>query len=451
MAKSKTKNSSQKSAPKKRAVEGEKVNGSKLISIRIPENMIDDLRQVANEKGGGGYQQLIKSYIADGLQDEPQALAALCETKKTSAPKTAGPVSKSGMQELTTSKVIAEDIKSLAKALKPYYTQFSGKTFLVTGAFGFLGRYIVFLFKYLNQERLLEKPLKAILLDNFVTGYEQQVISDENLIFRRADVIQPVKIEQPVDYIIHAAGIASPVYYTKFPIETMDVGTVGTRHMLELAREKSVKSFIFMSSSEVYGDPDSAHVPTTEDYNGNVSVLGPRSCYDESKRFGETMCKAFYQVYGVPVKMIRPFNVYGPGIRPDDYRVLPNFIEHALRKEPLPIHGPGHNTRSFCYIVDAIESIFRVLFCDADGEAFNIGNPEPEISVKELAKMVVKEMPFKVDIVHIDAPHAVYASSDPKRRCPDISKLTRITGYEPKFSLKEGLRRTIKWFSTREI
>jgi len=344
------------------------------------------------------------------------------------------------------SKIIQEDIAQLAKHLKNQSKYFEGKTFLITGAGGFLGNYMVMLLRYLNKE-VLKKKLSAILLDNFITGYEQQILSDDHLTFQKHNVIEPFKTDKKIDYLIHAAGIASPVYYTKFPIETMDVGTVGTRNMLELAREKKVKSFLFTSSSEVYGDPDNKYVPTREDYRGNVSVVGPRACYDESKRFGETMCEAFWNVYGVPVKMVRPFNVYGPGIRPDDYRVLPNFIEHALRKEPLPIHGDGRNTRAFCYINDAIEMLFRVLFSGAHGESFNIGNPEMELSVEGLAKHVVEAMPYPVKIVHIDPPHAVYSNSDPKRRCPDISKIRKVTGFKPKYPLKEGLRRTIAWFS----
>lgn len=345
------------------------------------------------------------------------------------------------------SKIIQEDIACLAEALRGYYPDFEGKTFLLTGAGGFLGKYMVLLLAYLN-ENCLSRKVSAILLDNFVTGYEQQVLADnEYLQFKRHNVIEPFATEKPVDYILHNAGIASPVYYTKYPIETMDVGTIGTRNMLELARKKHVKSFIFMSSSEVYGDPDSAHVPTPETYNGNVSVIGPRACYDESKRFGETLSITYWRVFNVPVKIIRPFNVYGPGIRPDDYRVLPNFIEHALRREPLPIHGDGRNTRSFCYINDAVESIFRVLFSNADGEPFNIGNPEPEISVKDLAQLVAEFVPHDVKVINIDPPHAVYASSDPKRRCPNIEKLQRVTDFKPRYDLKTGLKRTIDWFS----
>lgn len=422
-----------------------KAKNNKLISIRIPEETLGNLRSIAGKKGNGRYQQLIKNYIDSGVEKETGVNAATKEKKPSKGELKSSP--KNFQTSLAVPEVIQEDIEKLAKSLKSYAPFFEGKTFLITGAFGFLGRYMVHLLEHMNK-KVLKKKANGLLLDNFVTGYEQQIVSDKHLKFIRHDVIKPFDCLEDVDYIIHAAGIASPAYYTKFPIETMDVGTVGTRNMLELARQKNVKSFIFMSSSEVYGDPDPKFVPTSEEYNGNVSVNGPRSCYDESKRFGETMSMAYGRVYNVPVKIIRPFNVYGPGIRPDDYRVLPNFIEHALRREPLPVHGIGHNTRSFCYISDAVESIFRVLFCKHSGEAFNIGNPNPEISVKDLAYKVAKAMPFPVDVVFIDPPHAVYSNSDPKRRCPDISKLTKLTGFQPKYSLEEGLKRTIRWFSS---
>lgn len=440
-----------------------KKNNNRLISIRIPEETLKKLRSVASEKGTLGYQQLIKNYIDAGLNQSDETIpfyslahdleSATIERnptiKKTQAVKVKKKKTRrksdKDFTEFTNSPVISEDIRALVNHLEDYHDFFAGRTFLITGAFGFLGRYMVFLLKYLNAYVLKDKA-KALLLDNFVTGYEQKILSDENLQFVRQDVIAPYETSAHIDYIIHAAGIASPVYYTKYPIETMDVGTVGTRRMLELGRQKNVKGFIFMSSSEVYGDPDPLHVPTRETYRGNVSILGSRACYDESKRFGETMCSAYWRVYSTPVKMIRPFNVYGPGIRPDDFRVLPNFIEHALRREPLPVHGDGRNTRSFCYINDAIESIFKVLFSTSAGQAFNIGNPEPEISVKELAEKVASMISPKVDVVNIDPPHAVYASADPKRRCPDITKVHLITGYWPRYSLDEGLEKTISWF-----
>lgn len=353
------------------------------------------------------------------------------------------------MAEIKSSKIIREDIKELGEVFREYRKFFEGKTFLITGAGGFLGNYLVLLLKYMN-DNVLRKKARGLLLDNYVIGYDRQVIDDDDhLVFQKHDVIQPFKTDAPLDYIIHTAGIASPVYYTKFPIETMDVGTIGTRNMLELARKKKVKSFLFTSSSEVYGDPDGSHVPTKEDYRGNVSTVGPRACYDESKRFGETMCVAFWRIYHIPVKIVRPFNVYGPGIRPDDFRVLPNFIEHAIRKEPLPIHGDGRNTRSFCYISDAIEMIFKLLFSDENGECFNIGNPAPEISVIELAKLVKELVPYPIEINHIDPPHAVYAQDDPKRRCPDIGKLRAAVDFKPRVDLKKGLKRTIEWFHDR--
>ncbi len=352
-------------------------------------------------------------------------------------------------RESVMSKIISEDIKNLANALQDHKNYFEGKTFLITGACGFLGRYMILLLKYLN-DNVLKQKASAFLLDNFITGYEPEVISDAHLMFRKHNVIEPFVTDKEIDYIFHAAGIASPAYYTKFPIETMDVGTIGTRNMLELARKKKVKSFVFFSSSEVYGDPDSKHIPTPETYNGNVSIAGPRSCYDESKRFGETMCLIFWRAFNIPVKIVRPFNVYGPGIRPDDYRVLPNFIEYALRKKRLPIHGDGKNTRSFCYINDALEAIFKISFSNTSGEAFNVGNPEPEISVKDLASLVVELLSHQVQAEHVDPPHAVYASSDPKRRCPDISKLQSFVNFKPRYALREGLQRTIEWFGEQQ-
>jgi nucleoside-diphosphate-sugar epimerase len=226
----------------------------------------------------------------------------------------------------------------------------------------------------------------------------------------------------------------------------MDVGTIGTRNLLELAREKNVEGFIFTSSSEVYGDPDNDHVPTPETYNGNVSIIGPRACYDESKRFAEVLCLNFYRVYDIPIKIVRYFNVYGPGIRLNDYRVLPNFIEMALENLPLTVHGDGNNTRSYCYISDAIEATIKLLFSFVKGEAFNIGNPSQEISINGLTDVMQGIFDDKLTINHISPPHAVYAQSDPKRRCPDISKIQSVIDFLPKYDLKSGVSRTIEWY-----
>jgi len=303
------------------------------------------------------------------------------------------------------------------------------------------------LLKYLN-DHVLDKPAKGIFLDNFATGYEREFIEDVNLKFIPHSVIEPFNPNATIDYVLHMAGIASPLYYTKFPIETMDVTTIGTRNMLELATKHKVKSFLFTSSSEIYGDPSDEFVPTPETYNGNVSISGPRAVYDESKRFAEILCVSFSRVYQLPVKIVRYFNVFGPGIRPNDYRVLPNFIERAISGDVLEVHGDGRNTRSYCYINDAIEATLKVLFSDHNGEAMNVGNPALEISVTELAEMVAEVYDGDVEIKHVDPPHAVYADSDPKRRCPDISKIKSALDWTPKYSLEEGLSRTISWYES---
>ena len=180
--------------------------------------------------------------------------------------------------------------------------------------------------------------------------------------------------------------------------------------------------------------------------NGNVSISGPRACYDESNRVAEILCLNFWRVHGVPVKIVRYFNVYGPGHRANDYRILPNFIERGLNEESLQVHGNGKNTRSYCYITDAVEATFKVLFSKEKGEAYNIGNPNDEISVKQLSKIVADLLPREVEIENIQPPHEVYGSSDPKRRCPDISKLQSTIDFTPKYNLQEGIGRIIRWY-----
>ena len=344
------------------------------------------------------------------------------------------------------SRIIREDIEQLADSLSNLKEKFENKTFLITGAGGFLGNYFVLLIKHLN-DHVLEAPAKGIFLDNFITGYKREMISDENVKFIAHNVIEPFHTEEKIDYIIHAAGIASPLYYTKFPIETMDVTTIGTRNMLELAKEKKIDGFVFTSSSEVYGDPDPSHIPTPETYNGNVSITGPRACYDESKRFAEILCTVFAKEHDVPVKIVRYFNVYGPGMRLNDYRVLPNFIENGLNKKPLEVHGNGKNTRSYCYINDAILGTLKVLFSSyKEGTPFNIGNPTLEVSVEDLAKHVVELLDDHVEIQYITPPHEVYGETDPKRRCPDITKITSALDFNPSHTLQDGLSRTINWY-----
>ncbi len=319
-----------------------------------------------------------------------------------------------------------------------------GKTVLMTGGAGFLGKYYVGLMIYLNQN-VFKTPVKFIVLDNFITGDDSLINGDPNIIFEKHDITEEYKYDGEIDYIIHGAGIASPIYYRQFPLETIDSTVFGLRNILKLAQEKKVKSVAYFSSSEVYGNPPAEHVPTHENYNGNVSFTGPRACYDESKRIGETICLAYRDKFGLPVKMIRPFNVYGPGMRVDDYRVISNFITKALKGEAMTVHGDGEFTRTFCYITDGVAGFLKVLLKGQDGEAYNIGNSNEEISMLVLAEKIKEAMDGKAEISLVESPE-VYAKDNPQRRCPDLTKAKAQLGYEPRISLNEGIKRTLGWY-----
>ena len=344
------------------------------------------------------------------------------------------------------SKIIEQDMKEMSKELENYYDTISGKTFLITGGAGFLGRYLVSLLDYMNYAKLLKKPCKIILVDNFITGVKDWIVPDENLILINQDITKPLKIEGEVDYIIHAASLASPKFYYKYRLETINVGIAGTTNMLELAKEKNVKSFLFTSSSEIYGNPPPEFIPTNENYLGNVSCTGPRACYDEPKRIGETLCVNYSDVHNIPVKIVRPFNVFGPGMRLDDGRALANFILYAIKGEKIPVYGDGKNTRTFCYISNFIVGLYQVLFSNYNKEPFNVGVDYPEISMVDLASLVhvlVENRESSVDI--IVGPSDVYTLSNPDRRCPDLTKVKTLIGYNPKIGLAPGITRYIEW------
>jgi len=341
-------------------------------------------------------------------------------------------------------RIFDEDIETIGRALGESAQQLSGKTILITGGAGFLGNYFISVLNYLSTH-VLSKPCRIISVDNFITGVKYVLPEGANFCAIKHNIKDPLTIDEPVDYIIHAAGIASPKFYRQFKIETIDVATLGTRHMLELANEKKVTSMIFFSSSEVYGDPDQKFIPTPETYAGNVSCIGPRANYDESKRLGETYCVAYFETYNVPVKMVRPFNVYGPGMRLDDYRVIPNFVAHIFRNEPLPVYGSGNQTRTFCYITDALTGFFKVLLSSCNGEPFNVGNGNEEITMEQLANIVLEVSGSAVGIVRVPGINDAYEKSDPKRRCPDLTKIKTKLSFTPKIDLRTGVQRFITW------
>ena len=340
--------------------------------------------------------------------------------------------------------LLKNDIKQIVENLRDISNYFSDKTILLTGGRGFLGRYFMEIFNEINKN-VLEKKLNLVVLDNLITsGREGSDIPNyENIEFINHNVIKEFNYDKKIDYIVHAAGIASPYYYRAYPLETLGVAIDGTKNMLKLAELNSAK-LIFFSSSEIYGDPDIKNIPTKESYRGNVSCTGPRACYDESKRVGETLCNIYHNIKGVHTNTIRPFNVYGPGMQETDYRVLPNFASRIKGNIPLEIYGTGNQTRTFCYVTDAMEGFIRVIMNGVSGEAYNIGNPNPEISVIELIKKIELILDKEVKYNIVDYPDS-YPADEPNRRCPDIRKAKIQIKYNPKVLIDDGLKRFIDW------
>jgi UDP-glucuronate decarboxylase len=340
------------------------------------------------------------------------------------------------------------DLELILHGIKKEAKLLEGKTLLISGGSGFIGSYINATIYFLNK-KFLKKSCRVISIDNYITGSRKNFLvdieNDKNFLFLHHDVRLALNINQHVDYIIHAAGLASPVYYQKYPLETIESAILGAKNLLELARITKIKSFLLFSSSEIYGDPESQSVPTPESYHGRVSSIGPRACYDESKRLAETLCITYNQVFGIPVKIVRPFNVYGPGMKYDDRRVIPTFLYEGLRGHSLPVHDRGVQTRTFCYITDAVIGFFKTLLKGKNGEVYNIGNDKPELGMYELAVIIADLLNTNVKPRRKAYPKD-YPAGEPQRRCPDITKAKRELSYSPKIDLKDGLVRTIEWF-----
>lgn len=344
--------------------------------------------------------------------------------------------------------IINQDIKDISKEIRDISSRLAGKTVLLAGGAGFLGNYLISTFDYLNKNEL-KNPCKVIVVDNFITGLEKNVNQNENIRLIKHDISKEFKIEEKIDYIIHAASLASPVFYNKFKLETIDAGYLGTRNLLEIAREnKDLENYLHFSSSEIYGNPLPEFIPTAEDYFGNVSCNGPRSCYDESKRVGEALSSAYRDIYGIPITIVRPFNTYGPGMRLDDGRVISNFVVAALEGKDIPLYRGGSQTRAFCYIADATAGYFKALLSPGEGERiFNIGNDGQEIKMKHLAEMVLGLVGNKnADIRYIQDTMSVYHDKvDPDRRCPDLTRARETLNYNPKTNLIYGIKNFIEW------
>jgi dTDP-glucose 4,6-dehydratase len=305
---------------------------------------------------------------------------------------------------------------------------------VVTGGSGFLGSHLC--------DRLLAEGWDVLALDNFITGEESNIAHlqrNSHFQLERKDVNDAFHVVGPVGYVFHFASPASPPEYLKFPIETLKVGSLGTMHALDLAFEKNAK-FLLASTSECYGDPSVS--PQSESYWGNVNPVGPRSVYDEAKRFAEATTMAYHRFHRLDTHIVRIFNTYGPRMRLNDGRALPNFVHQALTGQPITVYGDGKQTRSFCYVSDLIDGIYRLSQSDEHFPT-NIGNPT-EMTIYEFAQKVLSFFPNAPQIIHEPLPE-----NDPKQRRPDITKAQKLLNWEPKVNLEEGLRVTMDFFKER--
>lgn len=352
-------------------------------------------------------------------------------------------------------KIVKQDLERIIQGLTSEEKScFKNSTVLLTGGAGFLGFYFINFFTHYKEELGLKR---IICLDNFQVGYPQwlqQLNQEAKVELHKFNVITDDIAQVPgaaeADYIYHMASIASPLFYRKYPIETLDANIWGLRRLLDFYCEKNIKGLVFYSSSEIYGDPTPENIPTPESYRGNVDCQGPRACYDEAKRFGETMCYLFHQRYNMPITIIRPFNNYGPGMRLNDARVPADFANAIRLNKDIEILSDGTPSRTFCYISDAITGYIKALLYAAKGfETFNIGMDKPEITIRQLADIYTKAGQEIYNYTG-KAKFAVsedvdYLKNNPNRRCPVIDKARKLLGYAPQVEVEQGVRYLLEY------
>lgn len=347
-------------------------------------------------------------------------------------------------------KILSEDLRHILDGLTESERDIlSGKTILVTGFAGSLGFMLMQFFANYGQEVGIKH---VYALDNYIFGKPDWVREIENhplFTVRKGDVIQDdFSFAKSAELIFHMASLASPVYYRLRPIETMDADVVGLRRLLDFYNDKDIFNLLFYSTSEVYGDPDPGAVPTPESYWGNVNTSGPRACYDESKRYAETLCYNFHHQKGFPVTVLRPFNSFGPGLRTNDKRAPADFAMNVLRNEPITLYSNGKATRTFCYSSDmTLASLKCALYAKYD--IFNAGNDNDEMTIYELAKIYRDTAKFlfdySEDIVFRKHPDRHYNTDNPQRRCPDLRKIKAVLGYAPSVDAKAGVERYLRF------
>ncbi len=372
--------------------------------------------------------------------------------------------SKKETSTLNAQMVIEQDLEYICTNLKTEFECLSGKNLLITGGAGFLGYYFVQSVLHWNQKVDSTRCIRLTVYDNYVRGvpaWLTRLEGDRNLTLVKHDIRNPLPENiGDFQYIIHAASTASPTYYRRDPIGTMDANVNGLRTLLEYFRQqkeqgKEVGGFLFFSSSEIYGDPSPENIPTPEDYRGYVSCTGPRACYDEAKRYGETLCVNFAHQYGLPVKAARPFNNYGPGLKITDRRVIPDFARDVLAGRDIVMLSDGSPKRTFCYVADAIVGYYKILVKGRSGEAYNIGVESPEISVAELAERIVALardlFGYQGKVIRQSSGDKDYLIDNPNRRCPVVAKAKADLDYNPKILIDEGLRRSLIWYADNQV
>jgi dTDP-glucose 4,6-dehydratase/UDP-glucuronate decarboxylase len=364
-----------------------------------------------------------------------------------------------GEQLSTADDVRNADLSYLVSSLESEFQEMSGSRMLITGGAGFLGFYLVQAVLHWNDVKPGQK-VDLVVVDNFIRGVPDWLgVLDgrPDVKLTRWDITQRLPDEvEGFDYVIHAAGIASPTFYRAHPIQTMDANVNGLRTLLDMAHTSAgsgrpMRGFLYFSSSEIYGDPSPDAIPTPETYRGLVSCTGPRACYDESKRFGETLCVSFAQTLGVPTRIARPFNNYGPGMSINDGRVIADFCKAVIEDRDIVMYSDGSPTRTFCYVADAVTGYFKALVRGGDGEPYNIGVESPEISMSDFADLVASTgselFGYSGSVVKKVNPEDDYLVDNPSRRSPRIEKARTELGYAPQFSLEDGIRRTLLWYS----
>ena len=330
------------------------------------------------------------------------------------------------------------DISEIISGIRDCKKKLKNQKILLVGANGFLGKYFIKTLVRMNLS--LKKKIKIIAID--IKFDKSEIYKDKNIKKIKVDINKIDNLKFKSDYVLHAAGIPSPKHYYNKPIEAIFTSITGTKKLLDYSKKNKSK-FIFFSSSEIYGNPDKKNIPTKETYNGNVSSIEDRSCYDEGKRVGETLCYFYKIKQGVNVSILRPFNVFGPGMPKNDYRVFPRFFSSIKNNKPITIFKKGRQTRTFCYVTDAITAMFLVVI---KGKKFvyNIGNDKPEINMTKLYKLIKKNVPKKINFININYPKN-YPQVEPQRRCPDISKIKSELGFKSKVSIDESIKRFYTW------